>query len=144
MTANAKFYQNESEWSAFGNRRREHSGMEYREYLRNKRALRRRYEVRIHFSLLILGILLVICLSVCCHVINSHAETSSENAVKKYYTSILIESGDTLWSLAQEYADDHYTDLQSYMDEVIFINHLDTADITEGYYLIVPYYAADF
>ena len=116
-----------------------------RELLRSRRALRRKYEVRVHFSLIILGIFLILGLSVCCHVINSHAETSSDSNVNKYYTSILIEKGDTLWSLAEKYADEqYYADTQIYIEEVIFINHLNSTEIIEGNYLVVPYYSAEF
>lgn len=115
-----------------------------RELIRSRRALRRKYEVRVHLSLIILGIFLILGLSVCCHVIDSHAETSSGSNMNKYYTSILIENGDTLWSLAEKYADEHYADTQAYIDEVIFINHLNSTEITEGNYLVVPYYSAEF
>lgn len=116
----------------------------HRELIRNRRAIRRKHEVRLHISLIISGFFLVLALSVFCHVIDSHAETASGHGEKKYYTSIVIESGDTLWSLAQEYADAHYADIQSYIEEVIFINHLDSTEILEGNYLILPYYKTDF
>lgn len=115
-----------------------------REVIRSRRALRRKQEVRLRLSLILSGLFLVLALSVFSHVIDSHAETDSGHNAKKYYTSILIENGDTLWSLAQEYADTHYADIQSYIEEVIFINHLDSTEILEGNYLILPYYGAGF
>ena len=58
----------------------------------------------------------------------------------KYYKSIEIVSGDTLWDLAQTYMDDNYECAQDYIDEVKEINNLFDDNIHEGQYLTVPYY----
>ncbi len=58
---------------------------------------------------------------------------------QKYYTSIDIESGDTLWSLAEEYGA-RYQDYDIFMDEVRKINHLDGDNITYGASLLIPVY----
>ena len=61
----------------------------------------------------------------------------------KYYKSIRIESGDTLTSVAHTYADQvHYENHHKYIQEVVYMNHLEDADdIREGTYLIIPYYS---
>ena len=59
----------------------------------------------------------------------------------KYFTSIQVECGDTLWEIAQEYITPEYASIQEYVDEVIAINHISENDITAGCYLVVPYYA---
>lgn len=59
---------------------------------------------------------------------------------KKYYKSILIEYGDTLWGIAEEYKDLHYESVRDYIDEVIRINNLKTDKIHAGRYLTIPYY----
>lgn len=58
----------------------------------------------------------------------------------KYYKSVKVVSGDTLWDLAQVYMDDDYDCVQDYIDEVKAINGLSEDDIHEGKYLTVPYY----
>ena len=70
-----------------------------------------------------------------------YAQSTHENA--KYYTTIEIESGDTLWSIAQEYRTSEYRSLQAYIDEVKQINGLAGDNITEGCYLTIPYYAVE-
>lgn len=70
-----------------------------------------------------------------------YAQSTHENA--KYYTTIEIESGDTLWSIAQEYRTSEYRSLQAYIDEVKQINGLAGDNITTGCYLTVPYYAVE-
>ena len=61
----------------------------------------------------------------------------------KYYTSISIQPGDSLWSIACRYSDGHYSSIQEYIDELKSINNL-TSDTIHAYeYLLVPYFAAE-
>ncbi len=64
----------------------------------------------------------------------------------KYYTSVTVEAGESLWDLAGEYADDvHYAVRDDYIAEVCRINHLaDKDSITAGQTLILPYYSPDY
>lgn len=62
----------------------------------------------------------------------------------KYYTNVEIQSGDTLWSLADTYMDtEHYESRTDYMNEVMNINHMVTDCLVAGEKLIVPYYSPD-
>lgn len=67
---------------------------------------------------------------------------SADNPVtrKKQVTSLRIEKGDTLWSIAQEYRTEEYDDINEYIDEIKASNGLFTDIIHEGNYIIVPYY----
>lgn len=60
----------------------------------------------------------------------------------KYYKSIEVKSGDTLWSIAEEYMSDNYSSRQAYIKEVKYINNMETDQITCGKYLIIPYYSS--
>ena len=71
--------------------------------------------------------------------INTQA-APTENSTK-YYTSIQIEAGDTLWAIANEYITDEYADMDTYMKEVCAINHITEDEIHAGQYLVIPYYA---
>lgn len=64
----------------------------------------------------------------------------------KYYTSVTVEAGETLWSLADGYIDyDYYKDKDKYISEVQSINHLDDDyTIIAGQFLIVPYYSEEY
>ncbi len=119
---------------------------EYDCALRQRRnAIRRKRELKKHMFMFILGIICVLFLSFSYQAFVSNANSSIEDISYKYYTSILLESGDTLWTLAEEYGDEvHYKSVSAYIKEVMEINHLDSEQITAGNYLIVPYYSTEF
>ena len=56
----------------------------------------------------------------------------------KYYTSIQIQKGDTLWNIT-----DDYDSMDEYMEEICAINHILPGDIHSGQYLTIPYYSAE-
>lgn len=62
----------------------------------------------------------------------------------KQVTSVEIQKGDTLWSIASTYISDDYDDLNEYIDEIMSSNGLATDTIHAGNYIIVPYYADTF
>lgn len=57
-----------------------------------------------------------------------------------YYASILIENGDSLWSIASRYASMTHMDVREYVEELKRINRLTTDRIHAGHYLMVAYY----
>lgn len=69
------------------------------------------------------------------------AETTAE--VYKYYTSIQIEEGDNLWSLAELHMNPKYYTKNRFIKEVMQINRLKTDLIHAGEYLTIPYYSAE-
>lgn len=58
----------------------------------------------------------------------------------KYYTSIEIQSGDTLWSIASEIAEAYDLDTRECVKELKFMNNLKDDIIHDGNYLTVFYY----
>lgn len=73
--------------------------------------------------------------------ISGLANPNTKTASHKYYTSVTIEKGDTLWSIASEYMSPEYDGIEDYIMEVRTINHLYSDGIYAGEYLTVPYYA---
>ncbi len=112
----------------------------YKRKLRRQRKQRRR----------IMSVILTLCLiSICVlsyHSITSNAKSGSEELNLKYYTGVTVESGDTLWSIADEYIDyTQYKSKNSYIKEICSINNLeDASDIRCGQRLVVPYYASEY
>lgn len=108
----------------------------------NKR--RRNAEIRRRIFLLVFaaGVLCMIIFGFS-STISEAGDAKEEELTFKYYRNICVEQGETLTSIAKTYADkDHYETLDHYIQEVVYINHLQDADsICAGYYLIVPYYS---
>lgn len=74
---------------------------------------------------------------------NTQADSEPKAPTYKYYTSIRVSSGDTLWDIANEYRTEEYSSISNYISEVREINHLKSNQITDGMYLCVPYYSEE-
>lgn len=62
----------------------------------------------------------------------------------KYYTSIQVQKGDTLWHIASVYITDEYASINDYIAEICEINHIAENDIHSGQYLTIPYYSNEY
>ena len=71
----------------------------------------------------------------------SITEAEEERNPQKFYTSIEIKPGDSLWSIACRYSDGHYSSIQKYIEELKQINNLSSDTIHAFEYLLVPYYS---
>ena len=58
----------------------------------------------------------------------------------RYYETITIKGGDSLWSIASEYRTSEYKDNNAYIDDLMFVNNLDSEYITAGQHLIIIRY----
>lgn len=67
-----------------------------------------------------------------------------EQSRYKYYTSIEIQSGDTLWSIASEIADTYGLDTRTCVKELMFMNNLTSDTIHAGNYLTIFYYDDEY
>ena len=112
--------------------------------IRNNK-VKRQHEMRKNILLIILTFCFIITVSLSMNSFLSNAKNENSQASYKYYKSITIENGDTLWSIAQEYMDDsHYGSINEYINEVKQMNTLYNDDITYGQHLIIPYYGNDY
>lgn len=109
-----------------------------------KNRLRRRRELRVKIWKAFLSAGIIFFLSFTANVFLSNAKADVKNVDYKYYRSILIEAGDSLWSIAEENMGVEYIDSSVYVAEVKNINHLQDDNITAGNYLIIPYYSTEF
>ena len=112
--------------------------------IKNNR-IRRQKEMRKNFLLVVMTVCLVITFSISMNGFLSNAKDDSIETSYKYYKSITIENGDTLWSIAEEYMDaEHYDSVNDYIKEAKQMNTLANDNITYGQCLIVPYYSNEF
>lgn len=120
-----------------------YSKMSERRILNNR--IRRRRELRRNFMLMFLTLVLTVTCSTLFFTLKTKAQGNDEVVMCKYYKSVMISDGDTLWGFAEKYADpEHYSSYQGYIDEVLCMNGMVNEQITIGQHLLLPYYSDDF
>lgn len=112
-----------------------------RNYSRKQKRVK---EVRRNILFLILSVFMIAVITVMFCSFSTQASEQAHQVSYKYFQSIEIQKGDTLWSIAAHYADEHYADLTEYVAEVKTLNGLSTEKIQTGNYLMIPYYATEF
>lgn len=76
---------------------------------------------------------------------NAKGNTTESPVNYKYYKSIEIQQGDTLWSLAKRYMSKEETaSVQKYIADVKKINTMNSDNIQAGQYLTIIYYDTQF
>ena len=117
-----------------------------RELRTYKRKLRRKRERMKKIKSIILALCLIAICAVSYSSLISSANSGTESKMYKYYTGITVKSGDSLWSIADEFIDyGQYGSRESYVNEVCSINHIeDDSMLRAGQRLIVPYYSSEF
>ncbi len=111
-----------------------------------KRRLGRQRVLRNRLFVLTMTVCLIAVFAFSYHSIKSSANTGKDDLRFKYYTSVIVEHGENLWNIADEYIDyTQYKDKSTYIAEVQRINHLeDNDEIRAGQSLIMPYYSMEF
>lgn len=105
----------------------------------------RKRQVRRHRIALIVSLFMIITVSILLISFSTEANDMEHQPSYKYYKSVEIEKGDTLWSIANVNFDPaHYKDINEYVSEVMKLNTLYSDDIVAGHYVIVPYYTSEF
>lgn len=104
--------------------------------MKNRRFLSR------DLKMIFVSVISVAALVVVCFLLTGTIRTqaASTEPSYKYYTSICIRKGDTLWSIANTYMSDGYHDIHEYIEEVCELNHIEDSEIHYGQYITVPYY----
>ena len=112
------------------------------ERVRRYKVMRMR-QIRNKCFLALFTVLIVALLTVTLQSISSHALEQDKEIRYKYYTTIEVAYGDTLWSIADRFMTYEYEDNNAYIEEVQRLNHLADSGIDAGNYLIVPYYSSE-
>lgn len=100
--------------------------------------------MRKNFLLTVMTICFAITLAFSVNVIFSSAKDNDELVYYKYYSSIVVDRGDTLWSIAKEHMGAQYDSEKEYVKEVMQMNALSDDEIIAGQHLVIPYYSAEF
>lgn len=109
--------------------------------IRNNKRMRK-LQLRRHMMMSLLTVLLVLGCSGLFFGFKSKAQSGDERIPCKYYKSVMVRSGDTIWDYADLYADwDFYDSHDSYIREVMNMNGLADEHIQSGQYILLPYYS---
>lgn len=109
----------------------------------SRRARRRRARnIRYTVSVGVLLIMIVVGFFALSAKPASAGDSSSQRF--KYYTSITVQEGDTLWGIANEHMSKEYPTINKYINEVQKINHLNGTEIISGTTLVIPYYSDEY
>lgn len=94
----------------------------------------------------ILVLVVMICLTVFSSGILAHAEEKerSQETYYKYFTTIQVEAGDTLWGIADRYLCEQSGSREEYIRELQQLNGLKGDNIQIGQYLVVVYYSTEY
>lgn len=111
--------------------------------IRNNRR-KRQQELKRKGIILLLSIISVLVINSIFFGFSAKASDSSKKIYYKYYTSILIQDGDSLWNLAEKNWDEHFLSKRAYIDEIKKTNNLSDDTLISGQYLIIPYYSSEF
>lgn len=92
----------------------------------------------------IAGILIVSLLILLGSSIRTFASSCDNKPLYKYYTSIQIEKGDSLWTLSDKYIVDGVYSKDDFIKETSELNHLTNQDeLHAGDYLTIAYYSTE-
>ncbi len=91
--------------------------------------------------LVLSGLCIAVVLVISLLQLSTNVNAEKLQSSTKHITSIQIEKGDTLWSIASQYITDEYDNMNDYIKEIKKTNGLTSDTIHEGKYLVIPYYA---
>lgn len=72
-----------------------------------------------------------------------HAQSAASKTTSKrvrYYKSVQVKPGDSLWSIAREYRTEDFPSIYAYIEEIYKLNELQSETIHAGTYLMVICY----
>lgn len=100
-----------------------------------------RNSVRRRFRKIFTGVILMlaICVSFGAFLVSAHEKTAADDTVYKYYKSIEIQPGDTLWAIAEDTMTAEYDSVAEYVQVLKDMNNRDSDRIQAGQDLIIAY-----
>lgn len=118
---------------------------EYRQKIRQEKLEARRraaYKKRIRVMTTVFTIAFFFISVVSANAIIANAGSGFDENLEKMYTCVVVDSNETVWDIAMDYVQPGYNTVDELIEEIGYINSLDTSyTIQSGMMLMVPYYA---
>lgn len=103
--------------------------------------IKRQQELRRHIIIGILAGFIFIMATTLFFGIKGIASDGSDVEYYKYFKTVMMTEDDSIEGLAEIYANPEMTTVQTYIQEVMFINSIDSLESPiSGKYIIIPYY----
>ena len=88
---------------------------------------------------LLIGILILLAGGIC--LVNKISVSAAGSSEKKlYYKSVMVEQGDSLWSIAEENMSEEWGSVKEYVQAIKKLNNKSDNQINAGAYISIPYY----
>ena len=114
-----------------------------REYEREMITLARKATIKRQYITLIIMFVVVVFSVMFLYSGRVYADSSNGSKVKMY-KSVLVYSGDSLETIANQYITEEYSSNMKYIKEVASINGIsENSHLTPGNHIIVPYYTVN-
>ncbi len=105
---------------------------------KNKKSRAKAKTARFLTALIVISV--IVCVILFSNKNQAHAVEGTDTVpLHKYYKTITIQPGDTLWSIAGEYKMASCS-TKDYVDELMLMNNLHNDNITSGMQLLITYY----
>lgn len=111
----------------------------------NESLQKREAVVRAQMGVIAIVVIIIISLGILLGTGISALASSKEDpaSYNKYYKSVCVESGDTLWTIADDYIQNLNIDKLDYIEEICELNQIDGDHIQAGEYIVVAYYSKE-
>lgn len=105
---------------------------------RREKQLRRRIITTLVMASVIIFLVMFISFS-----FMSDASANKDHEQYRYYSSVTVTAGDSVWSIANEYMDPlHYRSVKALVNDIASVNRISSdAKLVAGSQIIVPYYS---
>lgn len=110
---------------------------------RKKRNLRRLFLFRYFTDRALILFVVVLLTLLSLFFVTKAMAADDQPASVKTVTSVYIQPGDSLWSIAETFYTQECGDFQDYIEEIKRSNRLKDDTIHAGAYIIVPYYTTE-
>ncbi len=102
---------------------------------------RRAFRKSMHTLVSVLVLFVMVLTVISANAVIARAGEGYEKQYEKQYVGVLVESGDTVWDIASEQLSVGYDTIAELVEEIGFINDLNSSyEIQSGSVLIIPYY----
>ena len=115
------------------------NGMTARQINRRRRLIR-----KTAIRLAVLAAIVMIGVFGCAGFASARGTRKEDPVDFHYYKSIEVQKGDCLWTIAEEYKDDSFDSVDSYIEYLKELNRLDSDRIDEGRFLVVTYQSDNY